>query len=115
MQFVGRLANRFPLPAGLGGRTTPEGHWVSCGPQSGLSELAETHVAHGVVGVLAEYKGRAASGGLDVDVEVRIVDRVPDALRLLDGRILAEMGIALEVRLGVAECCLPQSQEPLGV
>src|SRR3954471_4858344 len=48
------------------------------------SELAQPDEAHRVVGRLAQHESGAAPGGLDVLLEVRAVDGVPDPVGLRD-------------------------------
>ena len=68
-----------------------------------------------MVGSLAQHQAGPTEGGPDVALQVGLVDLRPDALRLRDGLLLVQRGVAAEVGLRVAERRLAQPQETLDV
>src|SRR5699024_6233078 len=79
------------------------------------SDLAQAQALDRVVGVLAQYQGRARPRGQDVLHEVGPVDGVPDLARGQSGRLVGQVGVVREVRVRVREGCAAQLEEPLDV
>src|SRR5829696_6672698 len=79
------------------------------------SNLADPYPLHAVIAALSQYGGSPTAGGADVEAEIGPVDRVPNVLRLPDRLVSTQVGIAGEVRAGIAERGVPERQEPVDV
>src|SRR4028118_2216287 len=86
----------------------PENRWFSL-------ELTQVHAPYRVVRTFLEYQPRPVPSGLDVLLEVGVVDLVPDAQRAILGFLDREIRETVEVRGVVPQRFFAQAQEAIQV
>ena len=79
------------------------------------SPLLHPNVPHRVIGAQFEDEVSPLPGGKDVLQQVRFVDLVPDPGGHRLGRLIGEIGVAMEIRGRVTERRLAQREEPIDV